>query len=47
MKFFELSSNEKKYLALFAGQWSNGMILALGARGHGFNSRLYSFPFNF
>ena len=32
MKFFELSSNKKKFLALFAGQWSCGMFLALGAR---------------
>ena len=45
MKFFELSSNEKKFLALFAGQWSSGMILALGARGHGFNFRQSLFDF--
>ena len=31
MNFFELSSNKKKFLAMFAGQWSSGMILALGA----------------
>ena len=45
MKFFELSSNEKKFLALFAGQWSSGMILALGARGDGFNFRQSLFDF--
>ena len=36
MKLFELSSNKKKILALFAGQWSSGMILALGAKIPGF-----------
>ena len=36
MNLFELSSNKKKFLALFAGQWSSGMILALGARVPGF-----------
>ena len=45
MKFCELPSTKKKLSALLAGQWSSGMILAYGARGHGFNSRLYSFPF--
>ena len=32
MKLFELSSNKKKILSSFAGQWSSGMILALGAK---------------
>ena len=45
MKLFELSSNKKKLSALFAGQWSSCMSLALGATGPGFNSRLSSFDF--
>ena len=45
MNLFELSSNKRKFLALFAGQWSSGMILALSARVPGFNSRLAHFLF--
>ena len=41
----EQQKEKKKFLALFAGQWSSGMSLALGARGPGFNSRLSSFDF--
>ena len=36
MNLFELSSIKKHFLALFAGQWSSGMILALGAKVPGF-----------
>ena len=44
MILFELSTN-KESLALFAGQWSSGMILALVVRGPGFISRLPLFLF--
>ena len=45
MNLFELSSNDEKFLALFSGQWSSGMNLALGAKAPGFNSRLSPFDF--
>ena len=45
MNLFELSSIKKKFLALFAGQWSNDMTLVLSARGPGFNSRPSMFDF--
>ena len=47
MKFFELSNNKKKRLAVFARQWSSGMILALGARGPAIKSQLSQFHLEF
>ena len=44
MNLFELSSNKKKLSAMFAGQWSSGMILAYGARGPGFQFPAVHFP---
>ena len=45
MNLFELSNNNEKFLALFSGQRSSGMILVLVVRGKGFNSRLSPFDF--
>ena len=45
MNLFGMSSNKKTFLALFEGQWSSGMILALVVRGKKFNSRLSPFEF--
>ena len=44
MKLFELSSNKKKLSALFAGQWSSGIIHIQGARGPGFKFPAVTFP---
>ena len=33
-------SRKKDYLIKIKGDWSSGMILALGARGLGFDSRI-------
>ena len=46
-KICELPSTRKKLAAWLAGQWSNGTILAFGARGPRFNSRLSPFVFWF
>ena len=45
MNLFELSGNKKKLSVLFAGQWSSGMILALGARVPGFQFPAGAFSF--
>ena len=37
--FRGFSSDQVNFPTHTAAQWSSGMILALGARGHGFNSR--------
>ena len=43
MNLFELSSIKKKFLALFAGHWSSGIILALGAKVPGFQFPVVAF----
>ena len=45
MNLFDVSSNKKKLSALFAGQWSSGMINIYGARGPGFQFPAVAFPF--
>ena len=36
MNFSSCRATKRNFRQLFAGQWSSGMILALGARGPGF-----------